>query len=279
MPRLEFHRRLLRWLFGLILLTAAILKLQDWIEWPRETALTASSLVVPAGAGAEILLALWLFFGLLRRHSLLVATGAFGCFAIVSLWKIAHGIEICGCFGKWHTSPKATYWLDAAAFCLGLWALRSPWARPASEEKGILRAGWIFRFLLPGILVLSLGFYEVALVRGRNMAFPSGSWLGASWPPVGAVDVAADLSRGRWIVLIYDSSCGHCRSRAADYAEMDQDFQAHGVRTRVALIDADAGQGWEPIDWNTAPYSEWIARYDLPDETGGHAEQTRKIET
>ncbi len=245
MPGSKFHIRWVRSVFGLILLIAALLKLQYWFEGPREAAFTAYSLFVPGVAGAETLMALWLFTGIWPRGSLLVATGAFGCFAGVSLWKIFHGVEVCGCFGKWSPSPKVIYWIDVAAFCFGIRALRLSFARTGSAGEGTPGGSRIFRLLLPGTLALSLGFYGVALVHGRTIEATPERWLDGPWPPPGALNVPADLGRGRWIVLIYGSACGHCQSMAADYADMDHDWQSHGKKTRVALIDADADQGLE----------------------------------
>ena len=297
MPQLELHLPV-RWFFALILVTAAVLKLQYWMEGSAHMVFTASSLLTPGEAVAEILLALWLFTGSFRNCSLLVATGAFGCFALVSLWKISQGVAVCGCFGKWSPSPKWTYWMDVAAFALGLRALGLPWVCE-SAGKGICASRTAFRLLFAGIVVLSIGFFGAAFMHGRNVKSAPASWLDTSWPPTGAIDVPADLSRGRWIVLIYGSSCHHCRALAADYADLDQDLQAHERTTRVALIDADGDEewektwsrpgliegkllqsdlfnytpivlllgdgrvravqeGWERIDWSKPPHSEWI---------------------
>jgi thiol-disulfide isomerase/thioredoxin len=49
----------------------------------------------------------------------------------------------------------------------------------------------------------------------------------------------ADLSQGRWVVLLYSSSCGHCEGLAQRYAELAEEWKAQGRNLRVALIDAE----------------------------------------
>ena len=286
--------RLVRWMFGGLLLLAALLKLQQWIGGSGETYLTASALLQKSLAVGEFLLSLWLLSGIRATVSLLAATGIFGCFAAVSLWKISHGITECGCFGKIIFSPKLSYWIDIAAFISGLGALGTH--TPPSWWGSLLRKRGS---LLPAILLLAIVSYGLGLSQGRNPVAEPENRFGRFWPLPGDIDIPVDLSQGRWIVLLYNSSCGHCSSMADDYAESAQKWCEQGKKTRLALIDADFGsesetptshlgvvggklmrsdlyrnipvlillvngrvwaveEQWEEIDWSRPPHSGWI---------------------
>jgi len=290
------RRRVLpvRWVLGAILLPAAVLKLHQWIVGSTETHLTASDFLLPIVAIVEFFLAVWIVSGIGGKNSLIAATGVFGCFAVVSLWKISQGIGECDCFGKTKFSPKLSYWIDVAAFMsalssLGGYSMRTWWGSALRN----------CRYTLPVILFIAIGFYGLGLDLGRNKATEPGNRFGRFWPTSGDIDIPADLTRGRWIVLLYNSSCGHCSSMAADYAEAAQTWKMDGKKTRLALLDSDFGfepeshrtspgvidgkliqqdlyrgmpvllllidgrveaveEGWEEIDWMRPPHSGWI---------------------
>jgi len=280
-------------LLGLLLLVAAFLKLQQWHQEPSTGLFSLSALILHAATCGEILLGIWLVSGFQPRFSLMVATVLFGCFAVISLWKIARGITDCGCFGALSLSPKVTCWIDVSAFIAGFWTLNSRLFH--SLSGGPLRLSLV----LPVALVTAMGFYVAGFMMGDFGSSNAATWIGRSWPPVGAVDFPADLSRGRWVILIYSSNCGHCTSMASDYAQSAGEWQAEGKKTRLALIDSEFGfkpdnslspagvvegnlvhadfyhhepillllvegrvkaikDGWEVADFSHPPYAEWI---------------------
>ncbi|HEX4083472.1 MAG TPA: protein disulfide isomerase family protein [Chthoniobacteraceae bacterium] len=150
------------------------------------------------------------------------------------------------------------------------------------------------------ILLLCLILPLAAVTRGADASVDPQlmRWIGKPWPPAGAVTPDTSLGKGRWVVLIYDPSCGHCQSMAADYADLAHTWKAHDRLIRVALIDADpdssirkdwpendvlaailnsgtelpvpvvlildagkivaAREGWEPIDWGSPSFARWI---------------------
>jgi hypothetical protein len=174
------------------------------------------------GAG-EILLGLWLLSGRRREWSLCATAAVFFCFGIVTLRMIEHGATDCGCFGPLSLSPRTTYWIDITALLMALSALK------------VIR----FRVLLPLILLPGVVLY----FGTRSLAQPlhpiSKIGVGQSWPSEKAIECPADLSKGRWVVLIHGSDCVRCQSMAEDYAREASRWGVQGKRTRLALLDAD----------------------------------------
>jgi len=229
--------RAVRWLLGGLLLTAALLKGQQGIA----EAGASLSLVVPAG---ELFLSLWLISGRLPVLSLRIASLCFVCFALISAWKISNGTELCGCFGRWEVSPKLSYWIDWIALWLALWAL-------GKEKQSRPRR---FGFVLPSALVAcSLALFIAGLALWRNAEANPALPPGRLWPPAGAVTLPADLSSGRWVVLLYRSSCGRCLGTANEYADLARRWQSEGRKIRVALIDGDPGAGMETPLFRAGP--------------------------
>jgi len=293
MPGSGFHFRFghpnqrarwLRWVLGLILVTAAVLKLLYWLEGPHDIEFTATSLSMPALVAFEIFLGVWILSGMSPDASLLVVTGTFGIFAAVSLWKIAHGYRDCGCFGTWSLSPFVTYWIDIAAFGAGVFLF-----------EGTRKRGRV----MPLVLLFATGLFAAALHVEKHAILNPGIGIDSEWPPTEVVDLPSDIFQGRWIVLIYQSSCGHCRIMASNFAAQEQLWQSQGKKVRLALIDANPDpsqekpwsrpgliqgrllpseffhetpivllvvggrvravrEGWGEIDWNSAPYSGWV---------------------
>ena len=175
---------------------------------------------------SECLLGLWLLSGRRREWSLWVTSAIFFCFAFVTLQMIARGISDCGCFGSLSLSPRITYWIDILALLVALSAL------------GKIR----FRFLLSLILVPGMALYFGALSIAHPQHLISKIVVGQSWPSEKAIECSADLSKGRWVVLIYGSGCVRCQSMAENYASEASRWGVQGKRTRLALLDADQSE-------------------------------------
>jgi thiol-disulfide isomerase/thioredoxin len=70
----------------------------------------------------------------------------------------------------------------------------------------------------------------------------SQKWLGQPWPLAQYVDAWPELARGRWAVLLYSWSCGHCPEMVQAYGDLAADWQARGAAERVALIDTSVDE-------------------------------------
>ena len=111
--------RVVRIILGLLLLTAAGLKLYGmnvtalpragWFATPRVQIMAAEW---------ELVLGLWLLSGVFQFCAWLAAIGTFATFAGVSAYFGWIGVANCGCFGVIHTSPWVAFAVDVAALLL-----------------------------------------------------------------------------------------------------------------------------------------------------------------
>jgi hypothetical protein len=67
---------------------------------------------------AEALLGAWLISRRGVRAAHAVATGCFGLFAAIALWKGVRGEATCGCFGPLRMAPMTTFWFDVGVLAL-----------------------------------------------------------------------------------------------------------------------------------------------------------------
>ena len=217
---------LTRWLLGVLLLTALILKLEQLVEgggWSRRW-------IEEGVIGGEAVWALWLFRGKWTRLGLCLSVIGFLCFAGASWWKLSKGITGCGCFGRWDLSPKVSFWIDWAAVVLLGWSYGMEFSEPKRRHRF-----WLSAAVLS--LLVAIGFYQTALFFGRNSEVDPQDWIGHSWPPIEDPRFSVDLASGNWVVLVYDSSCHHCMTLAEDYLEQAKTWRAEGRQVELSLID------------------------------------------
>lgn len=209
---------------GLLLLAAAAAKLMSG-GVPSDSGGAMKAAVTGAIVCYEILLGLWLVSGVGVRWSLKMAALTFLVFAGATLWMVARGVKDCGCFGALSLPPRITYWLDVTALAAAVYAVLRQH-----------RLGWVFPtaiFCLAG-LAFAVGLKMVPLQTPAQAIEP-----GISWPPPQAVQLGEDLSKGCWVVLIYDSSCHRCESLAAGYAQDASEWDTSGKECKLALLDVN----------------------------------------
>jgi hypothetical protein len=110
--------RVLRTVLGLLLLTAAVLKLSQRHFTPiPELGWFATPIIQIAVAEWEIILACWLLSGSAPAESSLAALFTFAAFGTASLYLALQGQANCGCFGEVKTSPWTAVAVDAIITC------------------------------------------------------------------------------------------------------------------------------------------------------------------
>lgn len=87
----------------------------------------------------ELLLGLWLLFGVAVAWAWLTAVATFLCFGAISLYQTWIGQASCGCFGKLSVNPWYTLGLDVVAL-LGLALCRPPISSSMSGVRAVLAA-------------------------------------------------------------------------------------------------------------------------------------------
>ena len=162
---------------GVLLLSAAALKLNGLAVDPvGPTGLFAATAIQVAIVEFEILLALWLLWGVLPLGSWLISFGVFLMFAAVSAWQGWIGRASCGCFGQLSVNPWWAFALDLGvliALILGrpdLEAFRQPKTLLANLVPAVVGSvGAVLVLLaLAGVATHFYGSPEGALARLRG---------------------------------------------------------------------------------------------------------------
>jgi hypothetical protein len=279
-----------RLLPGGLLLAASLLKFWQIFQTPLAPAVNPVDFILARGLPAlELLWALWLFSGKRPQWALAVTAAGFAVFSIYTLHKITQGSASCGCFGAWEVRPQVTYWVDVGAFFVAASALTQRWFAGG-------RPGWRAGFFLGAVLGVAVGLYAWAVNRAPQAPSPPGQWVGQTWPTPGALDTVADFRAGRWVVVLFNASCGRCQAVADDYADLAQLWRSERREIGVALIStvaetapvsapevatgrfhttqpygtppvvlvvADgkivaAHEGRDSVDWTAPPFAAWL---------------------
>jgi uncharacterized membrane protein YphA (DoxX/SURF4 family) len=102
----------LRFAVGGLLLTAAFMKVHQLSTVPYPPEELFPRRLVIAFTEFEILLALWLFFGIFPRIARRVVLLIFVFFSCVTFYKALTGEASCGCFGQVQINPWHTLLID-----------------------------------------------------------------------------------------------------------------------------------------------------------------------
>ena len=62
-------------------------------------------------------------------------------------------------------------------------------------------------------------------------------WVGKRLPLLGHIRIGEELGRGRWVVVIYSSYCGHCRPAVPEYEQLAIAMEGKAGAPRVALVE------------------------------------------
>jgi hypothetical protein len=178
---------IVRWLVGLLLLTAAGLKIHALATDPlSQDSLLLSPRLQIATIQVEIVLGLWLLSGWAVRAAWLASIGFFVILAGSSLYLALDGQPSCGCFGRVTVNPWWTFALDAAVVAVlavcspPLSSQTIPGARLRGVLTTVLGAAAILA-LVGGAFLLFSGDPATALARLRGEPItvePSVSWVG-----------------------------------------------------------------------------------------------------
>jgi integrase len=238
---------------SLLLLTAAFLKGYELYAVPLPEASVWSSRAFRIGViEAEGFLALWLLSGLGARLARSAALAAFHVFFTVSLSQAVAGKESCGCFGRVPVDPRGTAALDFIAI-LALWLWR-PDVRPGSAmgPRSPRLAGMLLLFLLvgiPGGMVLAARWPDIE-ADGSVVVLRPEKWVDRRCPLLPYADIGDDLSRGRWLVVLYRHNCPHCRDVVPLYEAKARAAVADSAAPRIAFL---AVPPHGPPLWKFAP--------------------------
>ncbi len=173
-----------RALLGLVLLSAAALKIYGWsVSSVPPVGWFSAPGVQAAAIGWEILLGTWLLVGIAPLGSWVVAIGTFTLLAGISAYLGWIGQATCGCFGTIKASPWHAFTVDVATLVL-LVTGRPEWESIKSvQDDGFWR-------------LISLGAYFVLGVSAIVASLAGiGTWV------YGSPEVALAHLRGELVVV------------------------------------------------------------------------------
>jgi hypothetical protein len=239
-------RPLIRFALSLLLLSAASLKGYELFAAPLpETSLWTSRAFRIGAVEAEALLGLWLLSGLRPRGARWAALAAFLAFFGISLSKALAGEASCGCFGRVPIGPQWTAAFDLGAI-LALWRWRPAEAEGRPVGRRWLRvAGVMLLFLVAGVpsgFVLAVSRPAVLDAEADIDAEQSvlvlepEKWVGRRCPLLPYADIGNELSRGRWLVVLYHHDCPRCRDVVPAYAARARAAAADPTAPRIAFL-------------------------------------------
>lgn len=237
----------MRWIVGLLLVCAAILKtFQLFTEPAAALASPLSRWFAPMQVGVELGIGLGALAGLYWRQLRWIALLLFTFFAGYSLYLAIGGAASCGCFGALEIHPWWTFFLDLAVV-LGLlvsvrhdggWkdGTESLGPLPVSSAKGqqIITAGVIALLVLSVTLLGRFAVRQTATAEGLLtgagdlVVLEPEQWVGNSLPIADFIDL--DLSSGEWIVLLHRHDCAECQEAVPRYEQL-------AISKNVALVE------------------------------------------
>lgn len=239
----------MRWVAGILLVGAAVLKAYKLLTDPVPTLVNSSGrYFLPVENGVELGIGLLLLTGLYWQKLRWFALSLFTSFAGYSFYLACTGAASCGCFGPVHINPWWTFGLDSVVV-LGL--LTSAFLGRYSQEnmvdssetalKSTARTRHYAIALVVGITVIGTSLLvryadkRTALADGLSMSvgglviLEPERWIGQKLPITDSVDL--DLSKGSWIVLLYRHDCLLCEEKLRQYE------QRAAAGERIALVE------------------------------------------
>ncbi len=222
----------MRWIVGLLLVAAALLKGLDLILHPASVlANDTSQFLVPLLVGCELALGLLAIADIYWSRLRLLAILLFASFASYSLWLALHGAASCGCFGPLEIHPWWTFLLD----CIVLAGLMGEYLWVGREEKNDSSSPTLATtsLSLVSILLLPLGItaalaWQVAPTPnssqqpfqtvGDIVLLEPETWLGQKFPLLEYINL--DLSEGNWIILLHRHDCPKCQEAVLKYEQL-----------------------------------------------------------
>jgi hypothetical protein len=237
-----------RVLVGGVLLLAAGLKVHELISTPRidgpvdfRAAAGELALII-----AECLLAGWLLSGQQWPAARILAMAWMTALCGVSLYKALSGAGSCGCFGRIEVNPWITVTLDVAALAALIFTTRGNYR----DVLPLPRVGLVAsQMVLIGAVAMVLRSPIHARAASGSELIDPAMWVNQQpWLLGERIDNWADVSYGKWVVLLYQPDCRECTTTRDNYEILAHQWASERSAVHVALVDT-TGEG-DP-DWET----------------------------
>ncbi|MFN8706267.1 MAG: MauE/DoxX family redox-associated membrane protein [Planctomyces sp.] len=226
--RRRFGWEQFRFVVAALLLTAAIYKIFRMQEILTGSGLLRTMPRLVAVASFEAAAATWLTVGN-RFWSWLLTLTTFGVFIASALYAIATN-QSCNCFGE-QLTPETMVVIDAVVLLLTLFLRPGTCTASSRSLTRQLAASLVVGGL---VATVALGRYDVLMKIERTRLLVADVLVGKTWPLDGTVDPRlAELSSGKWMVLILNEDCSPCRNLVGRFFA---DPATHRPEERTAIF-------------------------------------------
>ena len=219
--------RTLSCVVAIVLLSAAVAKAFQLASGNATTTMAARSSVLELALLLfETSFALWSLFGLFPNINRVATILLFSVFACVALTKGLNGDASCGCFGAATVNPWFTFALDATIVAWGVASyLKEKTPTTATSKKRFVAQLASTCALLCALGMLSLGSERNTTLTNAGQIIPVGAsvallpekWLNAELPLARYCQIDADLTAGRYAIMLRRAECEECRARLRLY--------------------------------------------------------------
>jgi hypothetical protein len=239
----------MRWVTGLLLVVAAVLKAAELINEPAVTlANPLGRFFVPIQVGLELGLGLFVLSGLYWAKLRWLLPVLFTAFAGYSFYMALDGADSCGCFGPLRVHPWWLFFLDMAIVGgLALSLIREGIKLRTSSELSEGQTEVFFAGQRSVVItVLGLSVIATALLlryldnrtamAGETLEEAGGlfilepeKWVGQKLPIAAHIDI--NLSSGEWTAVLHRHDCPACQEAVPRYERLAE------TGSNVALVE------------------------------------------
>jgi hypothetical protein len=178
----------------------------------------------------EAAAAAWLIVGN-RFLAWLLTLTTFAIFVTSAVYAMATD-QSCDCFGE-QLDPETMVVVDTVVLLLTGCLRPSSWRM---SSRTLTRQLTIVAVVGGLVAALAVWRYEGLVRHERSRLLVVDLLVGKSWPLNGQMDSQlSELSSGKWMILIAQQDCGHCRNLVARYFA-DPETHRPGERTAVFVI-------------------------------------------
>ncbi len=254
--REPFDWEQIRFAVAVLLLTAAVVKICNMQHILTGGGLLRTMPRLVAVVAFEAVVATFLIVGN-RFWSWLLALTTFSIFVTSAVYAIATD-QSCDCFGE-QLTPEMMVIADVVVLLLtGILRPRSPHMAVRSLFRQLTIVA-----VVGGLVAALAGWrYDVLVRNERSRLLLAELLIGRPWPLNEKTDPAlAELSSGKWMILIARQDCVHCRNLVARYFA-NPETHRKGERTAV-FVFGGRGDQWRyqfdrvALDSSGAVVPEW----------------------
>lgn len=235
---------IVRVLVGAVLLTAAAMKGYELATGPvaGKGFLTSRWFLIVA-VEFELALGLCLVGGVWKRQAWWVAVLSFAGFACIAAYKAWQGEASCGCFGRAEIDPRYTLILDVTLLAaLIAWRPRiegPPMTRrrTAAVLAAVIGIGLLVAVVMASVQTASAASDGTILGNSPFVVLQPEKWVGKRFPLLPHIDIGQQLSRGKWIIVLYGHNCSYCQAAIPRYRDLARVFSDKSETTRLALVE------------------------------------------